>query len=340
MSEMMRAALWVGPEQIEVREIERPVPGPGEALIKVAYGGICGTDMMIYLGVHPRSKPPLVMSHEFAGTVVEADGDQFAPGTPVAINPLISCGKCWACTHGQPHVCEKLGLVGIDLDGGFAEYVVVSQEMLHVVPDSVPLVEAALVEPLAVAVHAVRVSDLKVGDTTVVLGAGPVGILAAQVARMAGARVIVSEMSNKRLSIARQLGFETVDVKEQSVVEYTMDVTKGAGVPVVFEMAGVQPTLNDAAKAVRIGGQILQVGIPKKMPTVDLTNIIFKEVRRTPTRVYRDEDVEIAVQLTGSPQIDLVKPVTHILPLADLGKGMEIAHAAQDACKILIAPNV
>ena len=340
MAESMKAAFWTGTEQIEVKQVERPTPGPGQALIKVAYGGICGTDLMIYLGKHPRSKAPMVMCHEFSGIIVEADGDAFAPGTPVVINPLLMDGTCYACRNGVSHLCDNLGLVGIDCDGGFAEYVVVPLYTVCQIADSLPLVQAALVEPLAVAVHAVRVSDLKVGDVTAVLGAGPIGIMTAQVARLAGARrVFVSERSPRRVAIAREMGFEVIDIAEKNAVEAILDETEGVGVPVVFETAGVQPTIDDAAKLARVQGQILQVGLPKTPPTVDMTAIAFREIRRTPIRVYRNEDVEVAIAIAATGKLDLVTPVTHVLPLEDLHEAMEIAHAASDACKILLDPS-
>ena len=340
MVETMKAALWMGTESIEVKQVAKPQAGTGEALIKVAYGGICGTDLMIFLGRHPRAKAPMVMCHEFAGTVVASDGDAFAPGTPVAINPLLTCGQCYACKSGIPHVCANLGLVGIDSDGGFAEYAVVPLHTVKPVPDSLAMAEAALIEPLAVAVHAVRVSDLKVGDVTAVLGAGPIGILTAQVARLAGARQVwVSEQSPKRIAVARELGFDVIDVKEQSSVEVIMEATGGVGVPVVFETAGVQPTLNDAGQVARIGGQILQVGMPKSPPTIDMTPLLFREISRKPIRVYRDEDVEQAIAIASTGRLDLIKPVTHILPLERLEEGLHIAHEASDACKILLDPT-
>jgi 2-desacetyl-2-hydroxyethyl bacteriochlorophyllide A dehydrogenase len=330
----------MGTERVEVRRIERPIAGPGEALIKVGFGGICGTDLMIYLGKHPRAQVPLVMCHEFSGTVVEADGDAFKAGTRVAINPLLTCGRCWACTHGLAHVCAHLGLVGIDQDGGFAEYVAVPLHTVRPVPDSVSLKQAALVEPLAVAVHAVRVSNLKVGDVTAVLGAGPVGIMTALVARLAGAsKVIVSERSPRRIAVARKLGFPVVDAKVQDVVTAVLDATAGVGVPVVFETAGVQATLDQATKVARIGGQILQVGMPKTPPTVDMIALQFREISRTPIRVYRDEDVQVAIEIAASGQLDLEQAVTHVLPLSRLAEAFELAHAAEDACKILMQPG-
>jgi len=340
MTDLMKAGVWVGPNHVEFREVERPKPGPGEALLKVAYGGICGTDVSMYVGKHPRAKPPLVMCHEFVGTIVEADGGAFPEGTPVVINPLLSCGVCYPCTRGIPHLCEKLGLLGIDRDGGFAEYVVVPLHTIRPLPPSLPLVEAALIEPLAVACHAVRASNLRVGDVTAVLGAGPIGIMTAQVARLAGARrVFLSEVAPKRLAIARQLGFDVIDAKEQSIVQVVKDATDGVGVPVGFETAGVQSTVTDVRKVVRIGGQILQIGMPKTPPTLDLVALIYAEITIRPTRVYREEDYASAIAIAASGKVDLTTPVTHILPLEDLDRGMQLALQAAGVCKILIKPS-
>jgi 2-desacetyl-2-hydroxyethyl bacteriochlorophyllide A dehydrogenase len=341
MTETMKAAVWTEPERIEYKEVERPTPGPGEALVRVGYGGICGSDLMIYLGKHPRAKPPLILCHEFSGTIVASDGDVYEKGTPVAINPLLFCGDCYACNTGIPHICESLGLVGIDQDGGFSEYVAVPLHTIHVLPESISLAQGALVEPLAVAVHAVRASDLKVGDVTAVLGAGPVGILTAQVARLAGARkVFVSELSPKRKEVARDLGFEVIDVAEEDPVEVILDATDGVGVPVAFDAAGVQATVDQTGKIVRVGGQILQVGMPKTPPRVDMTMLLFREITRKPIRVYTDEDVSKAVAIAATGEVDLEAPVTHTLPLEDLGEAMEIAHEGTEACKILMAPGV
>ncbi len=340
MAATMRAARWLGPESVAMEVLPRPEPGPGEALLQVAYGGICGTDLMIYLGKHPRAKAPLTMCHEFAGTLVDPGDSNLPAGTPVAINPLLSCGRCYPCTHGTPHICERLGLVGIDRDGGFAEYAVVPSHTLCPLPADLELCQAALIEPLAVAVHAVRASRLRVGDTTAVLGAGPVGVLTAQVARHAGAaHVLVSEVSPRRLEIARTLGFEVIDAREDSIADAVAHATDGIGAPVVFETAGVQATVASAANCVRAGGQILQVGMPKTPPIVDITRLLFGEITLTPIRVYREDDVAAAIAIAASGALDLVTPVTHVLPLQKLAEGLELAHQATDACKILIEPN-
>jgi len=340
MVDLMKAGVWVRPEHVELREVERPKVGPGEALIKVAYAGICGTDLSVYVGKHPRAKPPLIMCHEFAGTITQADGDAFPKGTRVVVNPLLSCGTCYPCTHGMPHLCEKLGLLGIDRAGGFAEYVLAPLHTIRPLPPSLPMVKAALIEPLAVGCHAVRASNLRVGDVTAVLGAGPIGVMTAQVARLAGARrIFISELAPKRLSIAKELGFDVINAKEQSIVQAVKDATDGVGVPVAFETAGAQPTINDVRKVVRISGQILQVGMPKTPPTIDLVALTYAEITIRPTRVYREEDFAAAIALAASGKVDLSTPVTHILPLEELDNAMQLGLGASGVGKILIQPN-
>lgn len=339
MARMVKAALWTAPGTIETRQIELAEPR-SEIRLKVAYGGICGTDMMIYLGKHPRAKAPLAMCHEFSATVDYDPNGKLTVGTPVVVNPLLMCGECYACRNGIPHVCAKLGLVGIDRDGGFAEYVNVPANTVRPISSTLPLEEAALIEPLAVGVHAVRVSDLAVGDETVVLGAGPVGLMTAQAARLAGARRIwVTERSPRRIQIAHDLGFDVLDSSTEDVTVPLLASTKDTGFPVVFETAGVQATVTDSGKLVRPGGQILQVGMPKTPPVVDLTRLQFREIRITPIRVYRQEDFNLAIVLAESGKLDLRLPVTHVMPLDRLQEAMELAHRADEACKILLSPG-
>ncbi|MGI6367344.1 MAG: zinc-dependent alcohol dehydrogenase [Anaerolineae bacterium] len=340
MTTTMQASVWHGPHQVRLESVPRPAAGPGQVLIQVAYAGICGTDQMIYQGLHPRARAPLIMSHEFVGTVVTSDDPQFQAGQPVAINPLLSCGACSACRRGLAFICEHLGLVGIDTDGGLAQFCSVPQHTVRPLPPGLPLVEAALIEPLAVAVHAVHASDLRVGDLTAVLGAGPVGILTAQMARLAGARrVLVSEVSPKRLEIAQALGLETVDATKDDPIRAIMEMTAGEGVPVVFETAGVQTTLDQATRAARVQGQILQVGMPKRVPQIDITGLQFREISRKPIRVYREADFDLAGALAADHTLNLTLPVTHVLPLAEVERGILLAHEASEACKVLISPE-
>ncbi len=189
----MKAAVYTGLKQIDYGEIPAPMVGPGQVLIHVARASICGTDLSIYNGKHPRARAPLVMGHEFAGTVHalgEGVGSGLAPG--IASRPTPCCGvaQCEACLGGNNHVCRTLRLVGIDVDGAFAEYVTMAAERVHKLTGNVSWEEAALIEPVAVAVHAVRCSSLRAGQTALVIGAGPIGVLVGAMARLAGARQV------------------------------------------------------------------------------------------------------------------------------------------------------
>ena len=239
----MKGAVYAGPKTIE--NISRPIPIPreGETLIKVESVGICGTDIAIYSGKHPRAKAPLIMGHEVGGTVVEINGDKpkgFDVGSRVTFFPLVSCGKCYTCKTGKTYVCETLKLIGIDSDGGMAEYMVVPTESVIPVPMSWNKMRAALIEPVAVAVHAVRRSSMKIGDRVLVLGAGIIGNLCAQMAKAAGASlVVVADLVPYRLKIAADLGYITVNLKDEDLYTRGKELTDGIGFDITLECSEV-----------------------------------------------------------------------------------------------------
>src|SRR5450759_5363201 len=229
MSPTMKAAVWAATDEVAYVDVPVPEVPAGWALVKVAYNGICGTDLSIVHGKHPRAKSPLVMGHEISGWVERAGATGPAEGTLVTAEPLISCGKCKACRNGNSHVCRRLGLYGIDTDGGMAEYVALPPEVLHPVPDGVDPRTAALAEPLAVAVHAVDRSGMERGDVVAVYGAGPIGVLTALVARHEGARqVVITEPSPWRRDVAAGLGF-TVVPGGSTMAATLVSLTDGAG---------------------------------------------------------------------------------------------------------------
>jgi len=248
----MQAGVYSGVENLKLQEWPKPELDAGEVLVKVRYAGICGTDMMIHAGMHPRVVPPRVLGHEIFGAVVEtraAADSKIKVGDRVAVFPLISCGRCAPCREGNAHVCEKLGLIGIDTDGGFAEYVKASPEQLIRVPPSVDDEQAALVEPLSVAVHVVRTSEFTAGDTALVTGAGPIGNLIAQVLRAVGARrVLVSEAKPFRRNLAERMGFAVVNPLETKPLEAIRSLTGESFADHVFEATG--------AKAARTTGRM------------------------------------------------------------------------------------
>jgi (R,R)-butanediol dehydrogenase/meso-butanediol dehydrogenase/diacetyl reductase len=218
MKNDMNALLYKGKNELELGSIPIPEPGIDEVLIKVSYAGICGTDIHIYHGKHPRAKGPLVMGHEFCGEIVKCpESSELNVGDFVTAEPLISCGTCFTCLSGHPHVCKTLGLYGIDANGAFAEYVTMPVKKVYKIPKEIKRQFGALIEPIAVAIHALRISNLKISDTVCILGGGPIGLLLALTSKAAGCKdVIICEMNSYRLELAKKYGITTVDVSSEN----------------------------------------------------------------------------------------------------------------------------
>ncbi|HUX14130.1 MAG TPA: alcohol dehydrogenase catalytic domain-containing protein, partial [Spirochaetia bacterium] len=268
MAQTMKALVYVDKERLEVREYPIPTPSSSEALIRVRAAGICGTDHSILAGAHPRARGPLVMGHELSGEVAAICGENPAglkEGDAVTVEPLISCGRCPACLSGNAHVCNTLKLYGIDRDGAFAQYMVTATSSLRRLTRGVDFALGALVEPLAVAVHSVRVGEVRVGDAVCVIGAGPIGVLVAIVARLSGAaRVILCERQAFRIEHSRSLGLEVIDSSAPDFEEQVLARTDGNGADVVFEAAGAPEAVLAAFRLCRTQGTVIQVSNPKK----------------------------------------------------------------------------
>lgn len=335
---MMKAGLFLSKKNAAFGELEKPVANREEAIIKVSFAGICGTDMMIYFGKHPRAKAPLAMGHEFSGVIEDIqEGSAFSIGDRVVVEPTLSCGTCEACLTGQFHVCKTLKLIGIDQHGGFAEYAAVPVSRLHRIPEGLTDAHAALVEPVAVAVHAVRRSRIKVGDQVAVLGAGPIGLLIGVMAKQAGAdQVMVSDISPYRLNKAKELGLIAIDAKNANVSGEIKQRTGGIGADVVFEAAGTQITANQMLEASRIQGQIVLVSVYKEPPLLDLAAMHFRELSITATRCYSREDFQKAIRLLETGCIQAESIISHILPLEQVDKGLKLMESPDESLKILI----
>jgi 2-desacetyl-2-hydroxyethyl bacteriochlorophyllide A dehydrogenase len=310
----MKSIVYKSAQDVAVEE--KPVPQlvAGEVLIKVAYAGVCGSDMNIYQGMHPRAQAPLIMGHEFSGTV-EAGHPTLPKGTPVTVYPLLSCGHCEPCLNGYAHVCNTLKLIGIDCDGAMAEYVKVPVDKVLAIPPTLSLKLGAFIEPLAVGVHAVRRSGYKPGDRAVVFGAGPIGLCVASCLKYFGAaQVIVVEAHPHRLNVARQLGFTAIDAANDDVRQKVKDHTAGANADFAFDCAAhpsVQTVLMDVLK---VQGTAVIVGSYKKPPEVDLLKVEFKELTVIGIRVYERRDFEIATQILQSGSIDFGRLLTESPP--------------------------
>lgn len=312
----MKALVYTKPEHIEVRDVPIPKLNKDFARIKVTYCGVCGSDISIYSGKHPRAKGPLIIGHEFVGVIDEIGENKggFQKGDRVAVYPLLSCKECFPCKNGSPHVCKKLGLIGIDIDGGMAEYVVAHQDLLYKVDDSISDKAAALIEPLAVVIRSLHQVGFKPLDTAVVSGAGPIGTLTAIMLKHTGAsRIIVSDIDQARLKICSELGLETVDLNKQDLIEYVDQTTDGVGVDIVFECSAADSAVLAMTKIVRIGGKICMTSIPKHPVPVDLRDMNFKEQFLIGTRVYTAREFGQAVKYAKILQPELEKTVTHIM---------------------------
>lgn len=338
MSRTMKAAVWAATDEVAYVDVPVPEVPAGWALVKVAYNGICGTDLSIVHGKHPRAKAPLVMGHEISGWVERAGATGSAAGTLVTVEPLISCGKCKACRNGNSHVCRRLGLYGIDTDGGMAEYVALPPEVLHPVPDGVDPRMAALAEPLAVAVHAVARSGMERGDVVAVYGAGPIGVLTALVARHEGAsEVVITEPSGWRREVAGRLGF-TVVPDGVSIAETLELLTGGEGADTTFDSAGHPSVAAELAEVTRVHGRIVIVGVYKEPTALDLQAICFKEQSLVGVRVYTSADVTRAIELIAADALNLSAFPTKAFDLADTGAAFAAATRGQDCLKVLVTP--
>ena len=300
----MKSIVYQSAQEVTVEDKPLPEVGAGEVLIKVAYVGVCGSDMNIYHGIHPRAKAPLIMGHEFSGTIVKGDTD-LAPGTPVTVYPLLSCGKCDPCKNGYGHVCNTLKLIGIDCDGGMAEYVKVPVDKVMAIPQTLSLKLGAFIEPLAVGVHAVRRSGYKPGDRVVVFGAGPIGLCVAACLKYFGAsQVMVIEANEYRLGVAAKLGFTTIDAGKENVAARVKELTKGSNADFAFDCAAHPSVQANLMEVLRVQGTAVVVGSYKKPPEVDLLKVEFKELTMIGIRVYERRDFEIAISILESGFID------------------------------------
>jgi 2-desacetyl-2-hydroxyethyl bacteriochlorophyllide A dehydrogenase len=322
--------------------IEKPVPVPqkDELLIKIAYAGICGSDIHIRHGKNPRVQYPIVMGHEFSGEIVKvgAEVTGWQVGDQVVANPLISCNICDACTRGHWHVCKKLGLTGIDVDGAFAEYVTIRSSQAMKVPEGVPLDIAALAEPLAVGVHAVDRGGVRLGNNVAILGGGTIGLMVALAAKIVGARrIIIIEVSDYRLSMIKQMGFTAIDAKNSNVRQEVLEYTGGNGADVVFEAAAAPATSAQMTGLLRIRGTAVMVGVHRQLVGIDMQDVNLRELTILGSRVYEAANFVTAVELLPSI-VELGKVATHRLRLEEIDAAFAAAESGQDSLKVLLHP--
>lgn len=335
----MRAAYYEGHETIRVDACRPVPPGSGQVQIRVSHCGICGTDLHIFHGkMDHRVRRPQVIGHEMSGVIaaVGPDVEGFRPGDRVTVMPLDPCGACPACRAGHSHICQRLKFIGIDAPGALQGLWTVPAHTLHRLPDSLSFELGALIEPLAVACHDVRLGEVRPGEFVVVQGGGPIGVLIALVAQNAGARVLLTEVNPYRLERAGELGLRAVDPGAADVAALVDQETGGAGADAVFEVSGSPAGAELMTKLPRTRGRIIVVAIFSEPPRVDLFRFFWRELRLLGARVYEHEDFDRAIALAASGALPLERLISDVRPLDELEASMRQMEAGGEVMKILI----
>ena len=335
----MKAAYYEGNETVRIGDCVPVPPAAGQVQIRVAYCGICGTDLHVFHGkMDGRVHMPQVLGHEMSGTIaaVGTAVEGYEAGDRVTVRPLDPCGRCAACKAGHSHICQNLKFIGIDAPGALQGLWTVPAHTLHRLPGNLNFAQGALIEPLSVACHDVRMAEVKAGDFAVVLGGGPIGTLIALVARTRGARVLLAEVNPYRLGLAKDLGIEAVDPRAEDPLALVNERTGGAGADVVFEVSGSRAGAEMMTKLPRARGRIVVVAIFPEPPAVDLFRFFWRELRLTGARVYESRDFESAIELAAGGTLPLDRIVTNTISLDDLTSGFRKMERGGEVMKVLV----
>ena len=308
----MLQQVMTAPGKIEFREIETPVPKAGEVLIRIMKIGVCGSDIHVWHGKHPFTRYPVTQGHEVSGEIAAlgAGVENLEVGQKVTIQPQVVCGKCYPCRHGKYNLCETLKVMGFQTTGVASEYFAVDAAKVTPLPQEMSFDEGAMIEPLAVAVHAVRKFGDMQGMRVAVLGAGPIGILVAQAAKGMGAEsVLITDISDLRLEKARQCGVDfCVNTREADFGEALVSSFGPDKADVIYDCAGNNVTMGQAIRCARKGSTIILVAVFAGMAEVDLAVLNDHELDLNTTMMYRNEDYLEAIELVRAGKVDL-KPL-------------------------------
>jgi L-iditol 2-dehydrogenase len=311
----MLQAVMTQPGKIEINQVARPEVKADEVLIQVKRIGVCGSDIHVYHGLHPYTSYPVVQGHEIGGVVAETGAavTGFAPGDKVVFMPQVTCGECYPCRHGMYHICDNLKVMGFQTSGAAQEFFPVKAEMVLKLPDTISLDEAAMIEPVSVAVHALSRAGNITGKKVIVLGAGTIGNLVGQVARASGAeKVMLTDVSEYKVEKARACGFEYVVNPQKTDLGQAIRDTFGPDkADILLECVGVQDTITQAVSLARKGSTIIVVGVFGKKPTVDLGLVQDRELSLIGTLMYQKRDYERAIELVAGGKLCLDQMITH-----------------------------
>ena len=337
----MTQAIMTEPGNIIYQEVDIPEAKPDQIKVKMKRIGICGSDIHVNHGKHPYTSYPVVQGHEVSAEVVETGKDvtNCKVGDKVTIQPQVVCGKCYPCTHGMYNDCEVLKVMGFQTTGMASDYFVVDANKALVLPEEMSWDHGAMIEPLAVAVHAVRryAADMT-GKKAVVLGGGPIGNLVAQTAKALGAEVVLlSELSAYRLDTAKKAGIATVNPSEEDLLEAIIEACGEDRADVIFECIGINPTMKQAIAYARKGSHIVVVGVFGDLATVDMAAVQDHELTLLGSAMYREEDYIKAIELVAAGKIEFEALITHRFGFREFKKGYDTIDLEKDkAMKVMI----
>lgn len=336
--------------KLEIADVDQPQPAASEVLLRVEACGICGSDVHGYDGSSGRRRPPIVMGHEAAGTIVAVGSEvrQWHPGDRVTFDSTVYCGSCPFCLRGQVNLCDSREVVGVSCadyrrNGAFAEYIAVPERILYRLPDGLSYVEASMVEAVSVALHAVAVSEFKSGETALVLGAGMIGNLIVQALRVAGAsRILVADPDRTRLAAAQRSGANTAIYPDTAKGEDTAALVLGhlsGGVDHVFEAVGIADTVKTAIASVRKGGTVTLVGNIATSVDLPLQSVVTRQIRLQGTAASSGEYPR-ALDLLAHGQIEVSTLISAVEPLEHGADAFARLYRREpNLTKIVLTPN-
>ena len=341
MSEKMIQQLMTAPKEITFREVDIPEPGPDQVLVKIKRIGVCGSDIHVYHGMHPYTKYPVTQGHEVSGKIVKLGQyvTDLQVGQKVTIEPQVFCGRCHPCLHGKYNLCENLKVMGFQTVGTASEYFAVDASKITPLPEGLSYNEGAMIEPLAVTVHAgKRFADMK-GAKVAVLGAGPIGILLSQAVKALGAaEVMITDISEKRLELAKSVGADyAVNTAKEDFGEALVACFGPDKADVIYDCAGNDITMNSAIQNARKGSTIVLVAVFAKMANVDLAKLNDSELDLNTSMMYRHEDYVDALRFVNEGKIQLKPLESAHFAFKDYQKAYEYIEANRETTmKVLI----
>ncbi len=329
------------PKAVKVKEMEKPVRKKGEALLKLLYGGICGSDLNTYRGTLAYAKYPVIPGHEFSAVIVDIDDNDLDlnKGDIVTANPYFNCGTCYSCRRGFVNCCTGNETMGVQRDGGFMEYLTMPAERLYKSQD-LSARQMSIIEPFCISYHGVKRAKVQPGETVLVIGAGTIGVFAAISAKLAGAKVFMCDVAEAKLQYAENFGIDGIIINDNNdtFIEKAMAATGGNGFDITIEAVGLPSTFQNSVDAVAFHGRTIIIGVGKKNADFNFTTIQRKEMDIMGSRNATKEDFEEVIQIIKSGKVrNLDKIVTHEFSFDDADKAFaELDANAANMLKVIL----